>query len=1403
MSVTAAVSSAAMLFWSTAMFAAQSQTAAAEKEDEELEEVQVTGTRILSPNATSTNPITSISAEEMRRLGIVNVADALTVLVPQNISTYTPSLTGSTQTDGQQGGGMERTDRGSMFIGNTIANLRGMDPAFGSRTLTLVDGRRTVSTSNQADVIDLNIIPSNLVERLDVVTGGASATYGSGAMAGVVNVVLNRRLDGIRLDMDYGASQRGDGDNPHIALSAGKSGILGGKGHITGSFEWRDQSPIRDCADARAWCQKSTMLFSNNNGGSQALTDPVTPHLGFEGMPRRFAISNARYSQFAPTGTIFVNNVATTTNFRFADAIDPVTGRLGGEDYALGYRGGARGVFDNAYVPNIMNGDGPLMTTGTTLRPSQDSKQFFANFDYDFTETTTLSLQATYGMTNALNKNRYTGGAYCARFDSPVAPSRGTNAQAGTAVTFGFSQTGVTIRRADTNGTYGPFRGSQWRAAPTGVTLPAGVIGATFGAFLGLPTNGDISIGTTWGAGGLGGTGGNGYENAAQLATPPDAAGNRQGATRRRAVAFPFFMPTALSPSPPQFNFNGNAVGTWVRVRFDNWDPTNTALADIYTTEFPNDFWVLDTVQLTTAFDAGTATVLPTLGRNAYAFLNTLSTEALYQVQNAFSNSSGTGGNAFGAAASGIGSLYGSQPCAGSTAISKVWNPQLQQTSSDSSDRLTAQIGLKGRFGSDWRWDTNYSFGQTKSEQNFRNQSTVLRSAFAMDAVIDDRVTRTVDGQTVSNMPGVVGPDGRAGTYGTPICRITRDGAPVLDINGRPLSGADGLARLAAGCQPLNIFGNVYSDSAYVFDRDGNRYFADDGAAITYDAAAMQQAALDYAFVDTRSSGTVTQHSAQLTTSGTLWEGWAGPLTGAFSLDLLQNVNDSRGTEGDIYVKSDLGSNWANAFGGKTRNIEPSIELNMPLLSGVEGAELLAISGTYRHGFYYVKGGAGTTGEHATQETPTWRLSAEYAPFDWVRFRATRSADMRAAGYRELFFYSPLEPDQFEITNPWRPRTATSNENQRERYGQIQVGNPDLKPERSRTLTVGFVLSPGGWAQGMRITADYSDIRVKDGITLPFNANMPVDVCFVQSGGEQPIFDADGNLMNPGAQDAFDPNNRWCQLLRFAEQTDGNGNPIPGTRDLQDLVSYTSASYANGLPYQTRAIDVSLSYNFPLSKAFESAPGSVALNIRGTRALEASGIENLSQLFGVLLNTDPCGRKLELADPQNYNTDGSPRLDGQGRQTVINQYRCIDLVGQLASSSFIPGVAATPNWRGNISASYLYGDLTTTLSANYTGGGVINKDYIDDPNDPGYYTEDGRPTNATIDNNGAKPYVNLSLNASYNLDVANMRQFQVFGSISNLMDKTPPYIGAGGVMGTSPYADTFGRSYRLGVRLQF
>ena len=133
-----------------------------------LEEVTVTGSRIKrTTDFTTATPTTVIDTATMENLGVVNVGDVLE-MIPSNISNFTPATTAN----------------GSFNTGAYIADLRGLNPFFGSRTLTLIDGQRAVST-NTLDSFDLNFIPQVLVQRIDTVTGGASAAYGSGAVCGV------------------------------------------------------------------------------------------------------------------------------------------------------------------------------------------------------------------------------------------------------------------------------------------------------------------------------------------------------------------------------------------------------------------------------------------------------------------------------------------------------------------------------------------------------------------------------------------------------------------------------------------------------------------------------------------------------------------------------------------------------------------------------------------------------------------------------------------------------------------------------------------------------------------------------------------------------------------------------------------------------------------------------------------------------------------------------------------------------------------------------------------------------------------------------------------------------------------------------------------------------------------
>jgi hypothetical protein len=256
-----------------------------------------------------------------------------------------------------------------------------------------------------------------------------------------------------------------------------------------------------------------------------------------------------------------------------------------------------------------------------------------------------------------------------------------------------------------------------------------------------------------------------------------------------------------------------------------------------------------------------------------------------------------------------------------------------------------------------------------------------------------------------------------------------------------------------------------------------------------------------------------------------------------------------------------------------------------------------------------------------------------------------------------------------------------------------------------------------------------------------------------------------------------------------------------GSPDLEDLVSYNASRPQNALPYERRGIDFSWNYNFPLNRAFESLPGSMSLRITGTRALESSGIrEQASTVAFVGANPDSCGAKYDVAEPAR-NTDGVLT----GATAVYNRHTCVDLVGQIRSSVFIPGVTATPKWSGNFSASYLLGNLTSTISARYIGGANFDNTWVDDPSDSRYYAADGsgRLSAVSVDNNRVDPYLNFSLNGSYDLKVANVKQFQVFGSVNNLFDKSPPFTG-GGISGASPgFNDTLGRAYRMGVRLKF
>ena len=141
--------------------------AAAQEESTEVQELVVTGSRIPQPNLTSVSPVTAVSNEQIKLEGTTRVEDLLNAL-PQAFA--------------NQGSEVSNASTGTASI-----DLRGVGPA---RTLVLIAGRRVVPGDPRFPVTGLNFIPASLVDRVDVVTGGASAVYGADAVAGVVNFIM-------------------------------------------------------------------------------------------------------------------------------------------------------------------------------------------------------------------------------------------------------------------------------------------------------------------------------------------------------------------------------------------------------------------------------------------------------------------------------------------------------------------------------------------------------------------------------------------------------------------------------------------------------------------------------------------------------------------------------------------------------------------------------------------------------------------------------------------------------------------------------------------------------------------------------------------------------------------------------------------------------------------------------------------------------------------------------------------------------------------------------------------------------------------------------------------------------------------------------------------------------------
>lgn len=234
------------------------------------DEITVTASRISRAGFEAPTPLTVVSRQELENKGATNVAAFLND-VPSFRASTAPTTTS-----------LLSTANGSYNL-----DLRGIGV---NRTLVLVNGRRHVPTATNGTV-NVNVLPSLSIDRVDVVTGGASAAWGADAVAGVVNLVIDRRLNGVRAALQAGISEKGDGQD-YLASVAGGGGFGGERGRFLIAAEYNKNKGIGSQA-SRDWGRRQGGILSNS-----ANTGPN------DGIPARLIATNVNNGNITEGGLI-------------------------------------------------------------------------------------------------------------------------------------------------------------------------------------------------------------------------------------------------------------------------------------------------------------------------------------------------------------------------------------------------------------------------------------------------------------------------------------------------------------------------------------------------------------------------------------------------------------------------------------------------------------------------------------------------------------------------------------------------------------------------------------------------------------------------------------------------------------------------------------------------------------------------------------------------------------------------------------------------------------------------------------------------------------------------------------------------------------------------------------------
>lgn len=356
-SVSLVASAGAFLFPATA--AAQ---LAENAEEQPSPEIVVTGSRVERPGFSAPTPMVVLGEQDLDRRNATTVADVL-----NEIPSFRPGQSTTTSNQNIEG-------RGQVF-----ADLRGLG---GIRTLVLTDSRRMVPTNSRGQV-DLNFIPTVLVKRMDVVTGGASAAWGSDAVAGVVNILLKHDLEGFEGDVTYGQSRYGDDETYRLGLAYGLA-LNGGRTHFLVGGEYSNNKGVGDVY-SREWGREERGTIAN-------------PGFATNGLPATIYARNVRLAT-AVSGGIITAGPLRGTAFR-----------PDGTPYAFNY--------GQVYGNNMIGGGDEdardIFGENLPLKVPVERYNILTRFSHEFSDSLSGFVQAAYGW----NRNSAPG--------APVGRDQGT-----------------------------------------------------------------------------------------------------------------------------------------------------------------------------------------------------------------------------------------------------------------------------------------------------------------------------------------------------------------------------------------------------------------------------------------------------------------------------------------------------------------------------------------------------------------------------------------------------------------------------------------------------------------------------------------------------------------------------------------------------------------------------------------------------------------------------------------------------------------------------------------------------------------------------------------------------------------------------------------------------------------